>query len=80
MEVKAPHIMDVDAAAVTEVLRKHAATVLIHGHTHRPAVHDLVVDGRDCQRVVIGDWYCNDDLLVYDDGRLSKLRVGDFVA
>lgn len=80
MESKDTEIMDVDSATVAEVLRRHAATLLIHGHTHRPAMHAVAVDGRACQRVVIGDWYCDDDVLIYDNGRLSKMRVGDFVA
>lgn len=80
MERKTAQVMDVDSAAVTEVLRRHAATLLIHGHTHRPAVHTLVVDGRACRRVVIGDWYCDDDLLAYDNGQLRKMRIGEFIS
>jgi UDP-2,3-diacylglucosamine hydrolase len=50
-------IMDVNAAAVGEVLRAHGYPRLIHGHTHRAAVHEHVVDGRVCERWVLGDWY-----------------------
>jgi UDP-2,3-diacylglucosamine hydrolase len=30
---------------------------MIHGHTHRPARHVHQVDGRDCERWVLADWY-----------------------
>jgi len=30
---------------------------MIHGHTHRPAVHSLEVDGSPVQRIVLGDWH-----------------------
>ncbi|MBI3141128.1 MAG: UDP-2,3-diacylglucosamine diphosphatase [Rhodocyclales bacterium] len=55
--IKPMAIMDVNAQAVAEVLREHGCTRLIHGHTHRPAHHDLEVDGRRCERWVLADWY-----------------------
>lgn len=54
---KPPVIMDVNAEAVVAALREHGVTRLIHGHTHRPARHELVVDGRECERYVLADWY-----------------------
>ncbi len=54
---KAPAIMDVNDEAVREALRSHGCTRLIHGHTHRPAHHTLDVDGRQCERWVLHDWY-----------------------
>jgi UDP-2,3-diacylglucosamine hydrolase len=54
---KAPVIMDVNEEAVRAVLRSHDCTRLIHGHTHRPAHHTLDVDGRECERWVLHDWY-----------------------
>jgi len=54
---KPPVIMDVSADAVVAALRDHGVTRLIHGHTHRPARHELVVDGRACERYVLADWY-----------------------
>ncbi len=50
-------IMDVTPEEVVEALRKHQVSRLIHGHTHRPALHDLTVDGHPAQRIVLGDWY-----------------------
>ncbi len=50
-------ITDVAPAAVDAAFRAHGVDTLIHGHTHRPAVHQLDVDGRARRRIVLGDWY-----------------------
>ena len=52
-----PTIMDVNPEAVTLAFRATGARRLIHGHTHRPAVHPGVVDGVDTERVVLAPWY-----------------------
>ncbi len=54
---KSMTIMDVSETAVESALRTHACDRLIHGHTHRPGRHSLLVDGRSCERLVLGDWY-----------------------
>jgi UDP-2,3-diacylglucosamine hydrolase len=54
---KAPVIMDVNEAAVADVLRANGYPRLIHGHTHRPGRHVHAVDGQTCERWVLGDWY-----------------------
>ncbi|HET7732037.1 MAG TPA: UDP-2,3-diacylglucosamine diphosphatase [Usitatibacter sp.] len=50
-------IMDVAPAAVEQAFRDSGCDVIIHGHTHRPARHVHVVDGRECVRWVLPDWY-----------------------
>jgi UDP-2,3-diacylglucosamine hydrolase len=50
-------IMDVNTDEVVRVLHERQACRLIHGHTHRPAQHVHVVDGHDCERWVVPDWY-----------------------
>ena len=57
IQAKPADIMDVNEDAVREALRRHGATRLIHGHTHRPGHHVLEVDGRRCERWVLPDWY-----------------------
>ena len=55
---KAESIMDVNEEAVRQLLRSYQyPELLIHGHTHRPALHTMEVDGHVCQRWVRGDWY-----------------------
>jgi UDP-2,3-diacylglucosamine hydrolase len=69
-------IMDVDQGAVEALLRLGDAQVLVHGHTHRPAVHELRVDDRQCTRIVLGDWYDNGSCLALSsDGRYETLRL-----
>src|SRR5690606_24307528 len=50
-------ITDVSPPAVEDAFRRYGVDVLVHGHTHRPAIHALEVDGRACRRIVLGDWY-----------------------
>ena len=71
-------IMDVNADAVADTIRKAKVTRLIHGHTHRPAVHTFELDGNAAERIVLGDWYEQGSVLrVDDDGvELRGLAVG----
>jgi UDP-2,3-diacylglucosamine hydrolase len=50
-------IMDVSGDAVAAALREHGVTRLIHGHTHRPARHELMIDDVRRERWVLADWY-----------------------
>jgi UDP-2,3-diacylglucosamine hydrolase len=70
---KPEQIMDVNADAVMAAMSAHGVTRLIHGHTHRPARHELTVDGRPCQRYVLADWYkAGSYLEVAPDGITSR--------
>ncbi|MDW7745212.1 UDP-2,3-diacylglucosamine diphosphatase [Halomonas sp.] len=53
---KAEDIMDVTPGEVAKVMAEHNVSTLIHGHTHRPAVHEIEVDGQPAKRYVLGDW------------------------
>ncbi len=53
---KTEELMDANGEAIAAVLRHHECTLLIHGHTHRPAHHTLEVDAVACDRWVIADW------------------------
>ena len=70
-------VMDVNARAVEQEIARHDVDVLIHGHTHRPGVHALRVNGREATRIVLGDWYEQTSVLRYAGGRfrLSADRV-----
>ncbi len=54
--LKAADIMDVNQGAVEQQMRGHGVSLLIHGHTHRPARHDFRLDGRAVTRLVLADW------------------------
>lgn len=64
---KPAEIMDVNEGAVREAFRKHGVHLLIHGHTHRPARHQIEVDGARCERWVLPDWYGPGGYLAIDD-------------
>lgn len=63
-------ITDVAPAEVLDVMTRYGVRQLVHGHTHRPAVHALEVDGRAATRVVLGDWYEQGSVLRVDAGAL----------
>lgn len=50
-------IMDVNAEAVIDAMNRHQVQYLIHGHTHRPAIHTLSVNGLQGERAVLGAWH-----------------------
>jgi len=53
---KAAEITDVTPQEIPRLLAEQGVRTLIHGHTHRPAVHELQVGGLPAQRIVLGDW------------------------
>ena len=79
MQDKSAQIMDASPGAVTDVLRQHGCRRLIHGHTHRPGVEHLMLDGQPAERWVLSDWTATrGDALVLDaDGRLSRQSLVD---
>ncbi len=73
--LKPDDITDVAPDAVEALLREHQADDLVHGHTHRPAIHHVTVDGRDCRRIVLADWYAEGSVLAVEDGEYRSLPV-----
>ncbi len=66
---KSMTIMDVNPQAVVSVMAKHQVQWLIHGHTHRPYMHDLTVNGKPAHRVVLGAWHTEGSMIkVTPDG------------
>jgi UDP-2,3-diacylglucosamine hydrolase len=75
MSQKSSEIMDVNGDAVRECFQHNNADIIIHGHTHRPAVHDYP-DG--LQRIVLGDWLDQPSFLSWTEKQgflLSDPRV-----
>jgi len=64
---KPDYLMDVNQREVERVMTEHGATRLIHGHTHRPAIHRFAVNGQNLTRIVLGDWYEQSSILVARD-------------
>jgi UDP-2,3-diacylglucosamine hydrolase len=72
---KTAEIMDVNIAAVEQALRSAGYPRLIHGHTHRPGRHVHRVDGRECERWVLGDWYDNGSYLRCSAGGFTSMEL-----
>jgi UDP-2,3-diacylglucosamine hydrolase len=70
-----PEIMDVNAAAVADAFRASDVRTIIHGHTHRPAVHELVVDGKPAHRIVLGDWHVQGSVLAWSPSGFDLRRL-----
>jgi UDP-2,3-diacylglucosamine hydrolase len=71
---KSLQIMDVNENEVKRVIKEHQVDVLLHGHTHRPAVHDVDLGNRKAKRIVLGDWYTQGSLVRWDS-RGPKLEA-----
>ncbi len=56
-------IMDVNQAAINGLFQKHQINTIIHGHTHRPAVHQNGI----YKRIVLGDWHHQTSYLSVDE-------------
>jgi UDP-2,3-diacylglucosamine hydrolase len=70
---KSADIMDVNPQCVDETLAQHDACIMIHGHTHRPAVHELPGNKK---RIVLGDWDTNLWYLYQDNESLLLIHDG----
>lgn len=68
---KADDIMDVNQTEVEKVMREANINTLIHGHTHRPNIHKFELDGKQAQRIVLGDWYTHGSVLQLKDGQFE---------
>jgi UDP-2,3-diacylglucosamine hydrolase len=70
-----PTIMDVNPDAVARALAATGATRLIHGHTHRPAVHVLSIGAARAERVVLAPWYEAASCVAVDAGGVREVAL-----
>lgn len=69
-------IMDINAEALSKLLKAfNYPAIFIHGHTHRPDVHELHLEGKDCTRIVLGDWYDQGSCLRLDDNGFRNIHI-----
>jgi UDP-2,3-diacylglucosamine hydrolase len=73
---KQPEILDVNQQAVADIMKLYKVDTLLHGHTHRPAIHQFETDGKTMTRIVLGDWYESGSVLRWDQAgpQLSTLN------
>lgn len=64
-----PIVMDVNNVAVEAAYRSTRTRRMIHGHTHRPGIHNLTIDGEPARRIVLGAWYEQGSYLWYERGK-----------
>jgi UDP-2,3-diacylglucosamine hydrolase len=67
MDIAAPQIMDVNQDEVRRTFERYGVDCIIHGHTHRPAVHEMEIGGQKAVRIVLGDWYEQGSVLRWDE-------------
>jgi len=72
MQHKSEEIMDVNSTAVLHALEEFGVNVLLHGHTHRPAIHNLsdhqAVSALETKwRIVLGDWYTQGSVVYWSE-------------
>lgn len=60
-------ITDVNQETVASAMRGANVRLLLHGHTHRPNVHQFELDGRPVQRIVLGDWHQRGSVLNWNE-------------
>ncbi|RLA22432.1 MAG: UDP-2,3-diacylglucosamine diphosphatase [Gammaproteobacteria bacterium] len=63
---KNSQIMDVNTETVLRTMRNHSVLCLIHGHTHRHAIHDFTLDNKAAQRLVLEEWDHGGSLLCWN--------------
>ncbi len=72
---QAPEIGDVNQQAVEALMSERQVTVLLHGHTHRPAVHDFTLaDGVEARRIVLGAWYEQGSMARWDKNGIELIQ------
>ncbi len=62
--------LDVNQQQVERVMREFNVTQLIHGHTHRPAIHEFLLDDLPAKRIVLADWYQQSNCLKVDQDKI----------
>lgn len=70
---KSAVIMDVNQQTVEETMREAGVNTLIHGHTHRPGMHEFELDGKKVKRIVLGDWYKDGNYLCINENKEFEL-------
>lgn len=68
-------ITDVTPATVEQYFVRYGVDRMVHGHTHRPAIHAHEAGGRRCERIVLGDWYEQGSVLRVDGARVELQRL-----
>jgi UDP-2,3-diacylglucosamine hydrolase len=80
VQKKHPEITDVTQSTVLKTMKDFEVKTLIHGHTHRQGIHEVDLNGRSGKRIVLGDWYEQDCVLIHNDDGFRLERVDDYIS
>lgn len=72
---KEEDIMDVNQQETDKTFIENNVDRIIHGHTHRPAIHHRVINDHDTTRVVLGDWFETGSYLRVNDDSEFRLQT-----
>ena len=73
---KDQNIMDVNTLTVKKLFNEfNNPPIMIHGHTHRPKIHNYKFNGVKSKRVVLNDWYESGSFLLWDKGKLKNVKI-----
>lgn len=67
--------MDINQHTLVDEMKKYGVYTVIHGHTHRPAIHDFLIDGHKAKRIVLGDWYDQGSMLVVNSQSKNLVSI-----
>ena len=59
-------LMDVNQSEINKTFKEYDLNQIIHGHTHKPAIHNSMINGEPHKRIVLGDWYEQGSVLKWD--------------
>lgn len=76
---KSMDIMDVDQETVLNLMSEYGVTCLIHGHTHRAAIHDFSDSGKKLSRIVLGDWDGCGSILIINQNEKQLISARSYV-
>ncbi len=72
---KNDQITDVNAEEVVKVMQQNDLSLLIHGHTHRPATHNITINNHAARRIVLADWYKSGSALKVEPANTPNLKT-----
>jgi len=73
-QTKSPEIMDVNPQAVAAIAIRHDVDWLIHGHTHRPAIHLQKLPSGQLHRAVLGAWHHQGSMIKVSQGSIELIE------
>ncbi|CNI57545.1 UDP-2,3-diacylglucosamine diphosphatase [Yersinia enterocolitica] len=71
---KSQLIMDVNSHAVVETFERNNVSWMIHGHTHRPAVHTVELASTTAHRVVLGAWHVEGSMVKVTADKVELIK------